>query len=884
MASISFPASDIESKQNKVSSISADGSDEQYPNVPAVIQYVGEELKNAEKTRNKTSEINEYSTDNQYPSAAAVVKYVKGKLDNSETEKDYENNFANALKGTKSGNAVFVEDVSPVEHDVKLRLMSDSMTDFSDVSVVVFPRQASIDEFKEGETIIETNLHMDLAAEDRDRWDHIVYENGNEEYILKAPYTSEISGVFETDTPISCGFIVFRRTDFSDFSKVILEGNVEAREPYYDSAGSMEYRYLPVNNFTIGLAESSCTYINGEYTIPENVDDYSVYDPNYPDYYSFPRFEINEFRIKLVAADNDIPADATIYTSDADGIVEGVKSISPSMAIITSYYDDVVIEMEYNRDINKLETGGAYGNSIKNIYDVGENSISQKTDGDSFEFWSETTEYSETEPKVFTDSNRLGAFAATFGGKSAATGKRALAEGTTTWAEGSYSHAEGNNSCSRGANSHAEGKHTLAKGENSHTEGYATLAENNDSHAEGFGTTTRGKAAHAEGMGSLANGEASHAEGNGTFANSGASHSEGSGTHAEGSASHAEGDKTYVYSEGGHAEGILCQSGNANDSSVTATHAEGYDTKATGQASHAEGHNTKATGDYSHAEGRDTEATKLATHAEGFNSKATNEYAHAEGVNNTASGKASHVGGEESEAFGRSSFAHGLNVKAKSNFSAGFGEGIETARGHQFIVGRFNKVDSELLFAVGDGDGDSNRKNTFEVLKDGRAVIQKAPINDMDVANKKYVDEAVAANNSGSMSPLFVGVDENGLSTHAPAEMLEYVQNGGCVYFDNIALSLINESCAEFQYITDEGFVGLNEILSDKTIINHEFLALRYDQEGVQLHNAKMYGKLNMQSHNINNVAEPIEDGDAANKAYVDSAIAAAIKAALEGN
>jgi hypothetical protein len=142
-----------------------------------------------------------------------------------------------------------------------------------------------------------------------------------------------------------------------------------------------------------------------------------------------------------------------------------------------------------------------------------------------------------------------GDYAAVFGGKAAALGKRSFAEGTTTIAKGKYSHSEGNNSVALGDASHAEGAVTTTRGYASHAEGNATISYGPYSHAEGELTKAYGQDSHAEGYkteaGSMTNGiSASHAEGRETTACGASSHAEGYLTIANGQYSHAEGNET----------------------------------------------------------------------------------------------------------------------------------------------------------------------------------------------------------------------------------------------------------------------------------------------------------------------------------------------------
>lgn len=140
--------------------------------------------------------------------------------------------------------------------------------------------------------------------------------------------------------------------------------------------------------------------------------------------------------------------------------------------------------------------------------------------------------------------------------------------------------------------------------------------------------------------------------------------------------------------------------------------AEGSDLIASGEGAHAEGIGCKATGNNSHAEGSGTESTGNYSHAEGRKSKATGLYAHAEGFTATASGEAAHAGGDTSIASGDDSFAHGLGVKAT-------GEGTMSC-------GKYNIADSGDLFCVGNGTGDTARKDAFCVTSSGNAILAGA--------------------------------------------------------------------------------------------------------------------------------------------------------------
>lgn len=60
-----------------------------------------------------------------------------------------------------------------------------------------------------------------------------------------------------------------------------------------------------------------------------------------------------QVEVRDTASDFEVYKEATIHTPSADGTVEGIKSISPTMTLFTDTAN-VVVEIEYNQDINVL--------------------------------------------------------------------------------------------------------------------------------------------------------------------------------------------------------------------------------------------------------------------------------------------------------------------------------------------------------------------------------------------------------------------------------------------------------------------------------------------------------------------------------------------------
>ena len=224
---------------------------------------------------------------------------------------------------------------------------------------------------------------------------------------------------------------------------------------------------------------------------------------------------------------------------------------------------------------------------------------------------------------------------------SLAKGRGSHTEGYSTLALGDYSHSEGSETIASGENSHSEGYTTTASGIRSHAEGYTTTASGTNSHAEGYQVTASGSSSHAEGQSSVASGSCAHAEGISTRSKGQGSHAEGYSTTSIGYVSHAEGystNKTPDTITSSTSNTTIIETYNTTPFTLSkgqGSHAEGYDTLAIGSyASHAEGRQTKATGDYSHAEGQDTLASGIRSHAEGYGTIAKSSNQHVQGKYN----------------------------------------------------------------------------------------------------------------------------------------------------------------------------------------------------------------------------------------------------------
>lgn len=386
------------------------------------------------------------------------------------------------------------------------------------------------------------------------------------------------------------------------------------------------------------------------------------------------------------------------------------------------------------------------------------------------------------------------------GFRAIASGDHSHAEGVGAWSSGKASHAEGSETLSQGENAHAEGRGTKATGNSAHAEGQETEATKNGAHAEGSATKAYGSTAHAEGYDTEASGDQSHAQNYQTVASGWASTAIGHTTKAGYSSQFVAGQfnenkESNLFEIGkGTGEnnranafevdrnGNVIAAGNitsANGTLATETFvkqsyviAGNKDNSSIGGNSTIEGSQNIVVAGTSHAEGESNTITSAAgrAHAEGYNNTVTAWHAHAEGALNTVSGANGHaegvsnsieVEGENGHAEGNANIVKGVNAhaegygtvaegnhshtqnyetKATAWATSAAGQGTVAGYTQQFVVGAYNANKEENIFEVGRGTGENNRKNAFEVDRNGNArANDKAVVTSSDATPMEIV-------------------------------------------------------------------------------------------------------------------------------------------------
>ena len=408
------------------------------PSIKVWIDTSGE-AGDVEMTSNKVTSISSESTDIQYPSAKAVANIIG----------DIDATFANALKGTASGSVLALNDVSPAEHTMEVKVRGKNLipypyayttqtingitfTDNGDGTITANGTATSLAIFRlvSGDTLNigsgtftlsgcpiggsletyciqiyntnslaynDTGSGIKLTCTKQDNWNVAIFIDRN---------TTVENLVFKPQ--LESGSTASEYTPYiSDYTAVPEKQWQQVFSSYCEFSGSsMEFYLAPVykpktfdivvgKEYTLETSRGmqgpnglkyTCTAVAnsyGGYSIKCDVIRVETCSEEYaqqmisagrPEYSEW----IDKFRIAWVSASysyvdftltikeyaGDITkavkliktnADGTVseeYTPTADGTVNGVTSLYPCTKLSTNV-DDIVIECAYNRDINK---------------------------------------------------------------------------------------------------------------------------------------------------------------------------------------------------------------------------------------------------------------------------------------------------------------------------------------------------------------------------------------------------------------------------------------------------------------------------------------------------------------------------------------------------
>ena len=252
-----------------------------------------------------------------YQTDKTKADYVNG---SEEYRTEVDSKFANALKGSENGVAVRA-DVSPIEHSMGVKLVSDTVTDFSNVTLK-----------KLGKNLIDYKSCFKSKKHGTD--EQLRYVIDLPDYI---PYGSTITISYDIIDEMPTYFY-FYSDDEKAPKRTVSVSTGEISDTVHFTGSSD----IVVEKLTVTLRKG-CSYriLWGKAT---------------PSYEAFTewldKFKYIQVELGENATEYEEYVEPITHTVNADGTVDGVKSLYPTTTLCTDT-DGVQINCEYNKDINK---------------------------------------------------------------------------------------------------------------------------------------------------------------------------------------------------------------------------------------------------------------------------------------------------------------------------------------------------------------------------------------------------------------------------------------------------------------------------------------------------------------------------------------------------
>ena len=132
---------------------------------------------------------------------------------------------------------------------------------------------------------------------------------------------------------------------------------------------------------------------------------------------------------------------------------------------------------------------------------------------------------------------------------------------------------------------------------------------------------------------------------------------------------------------------------------------------------------SSAFGLYSASFGTDTKARKQGCFSQGNTTDASGQYSHAEGQLTLADGAHSHSEGSYTKSYGIGSHAEGISGESWGSYSHASGQYTIIGTDYGTSIGKFNDTSENVLFVIGDGTSDSDRRDAFYVSTAGNTRV-----------------------------------------------------------------------------------------------------------------------------------------------------------------
>ena len=252
-------------------------------------------------------------------------------------QKRANNTFSNALKGSKSGSAILIDDVSPVTREMSAKISSDTVEDLTAVKVsrcgknlITFPYTYDGHTYGVGDTYTHNGITFTV----------------NEDRSITANGTATADANFDIFSAYGTWLV-----DDNKSVSVTLSGCPSGGSSTTYFLAQKNYGYRDVGSgitFQTRSGTNSYAIMIKSGTTVENL----IFKP--------------QLELGTTATEYEPYITPTEFTPTADGTVEGVTSLYPNTTLTTDTAG-VLIDCEYNRDINKafaaLEAAIATNNS-----------------------------------------------------------------------------------------------------------------------------------------------------------------------------------------------------------------------------------------------------------------------------------------------------------------------------------------------------------------------------------------------------------------------------------------------------------------------------------------------------------------------------------------
>ena len=256
-------------------------------------------------------------TDRAYSPTSENAQSGKAVAEALKAERTYANNsFSGALRGSASGEAVRLTDVSPIEHEIKIKLTAESNhSDFSSVTLKRYGKNLLPYPYK--------NTNID-------------YTFNGINYKVKSDGTVVLNGTAnEQSYFILAGLVLNKGVYYLSGCPSGGQGSTYSIYFQYDNFSYYKADYGSGVKIDINEKKNCAVAINiGKNTTVSNL----IFKP------------MLEVGSKLT--DFEERRTAVAYTPAVDGTVTGVTSISPDMTFLSDT-DGIIINAEYNKDLNK---------------------------------------------------------------------------------------------------------------------------------------------------------------------------------------------------------------------------------------------------------------------------------------------------------------------------------------------------------------------------------------------------------------------------------------------------------------------------------------------------------------------------------------------------